>query len=85
MKKEIKKKTEKLLTEAKFDKTMQSVAKSFSDQAETMGLMLKEIKNIHEDNKHFRQSISGLNNDGISYDRKIENLTIRVEKLEAKI
>ena len=47
-------------------------------------IILKEIRTIHEDNKYFRNSISSLNIDGSSYDRKIENLTIRVEKLELK-
>ena len=45
-------------------------------------VMLKEIKTIHEDNKYFRQSISSLNFDGLTYDRKIGDLTTRVEKLE---
>ena len=47
--------------------------------------LLKEIKTIHEDNKYFRQSISSLDIDGLSNDKKIENLTMRVEKLETKI
>lgn len=92
MKKGIKKTNKKFLTEAKFDKTMLSVAKSFErvDQAldrinRTLEVITKELQAIHEDHKHFRQSISSLNSDGISYDRKIENLTIRVEKLEAKV
>ena len=105
MKKVVKKTTEKYVTEAKFgvfektfESSMRSIAKSFSDQNETlkihtdmfkkngevMELMLKEIKNIHEDNKYFKQNISSLNSDGLSYDRKIENLTLRVEKLESK-
>jgi len=84
MKKIIKKNAIKSLSEAKFDKTMQSVARSFSEQAEVMRMILKEIRNIHEDNKYFRQSISGLNSDGISHERRIEDLTIRVEKLELK-
>ena len=46
--------------------------------------MLKEISAIHEDNKRFRETVASLNMDGISYDRRIENLTVRVEKIEIK-
>ena len=74
----MKKITVKYVTERAFEKAM-------SSHAEIMALMLKEIRAIHEDNKHFRESISGLNTDGIFYNRRIENLTIRVEKLESKI
>ena len=45
-------------------------------------ITLKEIMVIHEENKYFRQSISSLDMNDLSYDRKIENLTMRVEKLE---
>ncbi len=38
-------------------------------------IILTEITAIHEDNKYFRQSISTLYSDGISYDKKIDNLT----------
>ena len=37
-------------------------------------MIVKELRAIHDDNKGFRQSVSGLNHDGISYERKIENL-----------
>ncbi len=77
MKKGIKKIIEKYVTEIAFEKAM-------ANHAEIMKSMLKEIRSIHEDNKHFRESISGLNTDGVFYNRRIENLTIRVEKLEAK-
>ncbi len=44
--------------------------------------MMKELRAMHEDRKYFRGTMSSLNSDGLSYNRKIENLTIRVEKLE---
>jgi hypothetical protein len=53
-------------------------------QQGVLEIMLREIKAIHEENKYFRASISNLNLEGLSYDKKIENLTIRVEKLELK-
>ena len=70
--------------EARFENSARDTAKSFADNAEVMALILKEIRTIHEDNKYFRQSISSLNTDGSSHDKKIENLTVRVEKLEVK-
>ncbi|MDO8659346.1 MAG: hypothetical protein Q7K54_01975 [Candidatus Parcubacteria bacterium] len=45
--------------------------------------IMRELKAMHEDRKYFRGTISSLNSDGLSYNRKIENLTIRVEKLES--
>jgi len=51
---------------------------------DVLEVMLKEIRTIHEDNKYFRANISALYTDGVSYDRKINNLTVRVEKLEVK-
>ncbi len=57
--------------------------KDIADNAKVSTLILKEISAIHQDNKNFRQSISSLNSDGVYYNRKIENLTTRVEKLES--
>jgi hypothetical protein len=99
MKKVMKKKTEKYLTEKKFgvfedrfnkfenrfDSSARATAKSFADTAEVMALILKEISSIHEENKYFRQSISSLNTDGVSYDKRISGLDVRVEKLESKM
>ncbi len=89
MKKEVKKTTEKYVTEKTFEKSMKAIAKSFGRvdaslerHEKVLQEILKEIKTIHEDNKYFRQSISNLNIDGSSYDREIEDLKIRVERLE---
>lgn len=91
MKKMVKKESGKYVTESTFEKHMASIAKSFARVEESLKnqnlvteMILKEIKAIHEGNKYFRDSISNLNTDGLSYDRKIENLTARVEKLESK-
>lgn len=84
MKKGLKKTTEKYVTENTFEKHMQNIAKSFDRHEKVMQDILKELKQMHEENKYFRASISNLNLEGLSYDRKIENLTIRVEKLESK-
>ncbi len=42
-------------------------------QEKVLQVMLKEIKAIHEDGKSFRENISSLNSDGLSYDKKISN------------
>lgn len=69
-----------------FDKMEAKMAtkEALKIQQNVLDIMIKEIKTIHEDNKYFRQNISSLNSDGLSYDRKIEDLTVRVEKLELK-
>ena len=99
MKKSVKKTTEKYLTENKFQKfektfegSMRSIAGSFArvdasteEHQKVMQLMLKEIIAIRDDNKYFRENILSLNTDGSSYDRRIDNLNMRVEKLESKI
>ncbi|KKQ87189.1 MAG: hypothetical protein UT09_C0019G0015 [Parcubacteria group bacterium GW2011_GWF2_38_8] len=85
MRKTVKKISQKYVTEKTFERHMQSIAKSFADNAEVMALILKEIRTMHEENKYFRASISNLNIDGLSYDRKIENLTVRMEKVESKL
>ena len=63
-------------------KDVNDVKKDVSSNTKVSNLMLKEISAIHEDNKRFRETVASLNMDGISYNRKIENLTIRMEKLE---
>jgi len=92
MKKVTKKTTEKYVTETTFKKfessfetNMANIAKSFERHEKVMDHILKELQQMHEENKYFRQSISSVNNDGLSFDRKIDNLNVRVEKLEAKM
>lgn len=84
MKKETKKTTEKYVTEKTFEKSMGNIAKSFARQDDISEMILKEIKQIHEDNKYFKNSILDLNINGASCDRKIENLKVRVERLEMR-
>ena len=66
------------------EKRFEGVEKDISNNTKISNLILKEISAIHEDNKHFRETVASLNIDGISYNRRIENLTIRVEALEDK-
>jgi len=92
MKKGAKKPTEKYVTEKTFEKSMNSIAKSFEHinatlerHEEVLQNILKEIKIIHEDHKDFRSSITNLYSENLLRDRKIENLIARVERLETKI
>ncbi len=64
--------------------TINRVDKKLTKHEQVLQLMLKEITVIHEDTKSFRDNISTLYTDHIAYDRKIDNLTVRVEKLEIK-
>lgn len=89
--KNLKKTSEKYVKENTFEKSMRSIANSFEkvfskldNQDKVLDVILKEIKNTREDNRESRKSINNLNSDGISYERRIEDLTIRVEKLESK-
>jgi hypothetical protein len=81
----------KYVTEKTFEKHMGSIAKSFGridsslERHEKVLIeILKQLKNINEESRYFRTSISNLNIEGSSYDRRIENLTLRVERLESK-
>ena len=92
MKKVTQKRTEKYVTEKTFESSMRAIAKSFEGVQETLKkhsqaleVILKTVASTQEDNKYFRQSISGLDKESFSQDKKIENLTMRVEKLEAKV
>ena len=58
--------------------------KTQKTQGDVLQVVLKEIKAVHEDSKSFRDNISTLYTDHVAYDRKIDNLTVRVEKLETK-
>lgn len=64
--------------------TLNKMNKTLTTHGQVIQVMLKEITAIHEDTKSFRENVSSLNSDGLSYNRKIDNLTVRVEKLESK-
>jgi hypothetical protein len=51
---------------------------------DTVQIMLKEITAIHADTKSFRENISSLYTDHLAYDKKIDNILVRVEKVELK-
>ncbi len=54
----MKKVAEKYVTETTFEKHMNNIAKSFTRHEEIMGDILKELRQMHEENKYFRASIS---------------------------
>ena len=91
MKNSVKNGGEKYVTESTFEKHMTNIAKSFARINETLATheevlqnILKEIKAIHEDHKDFRSSIANLYSENLSRDNMMNNLTVRVEKLELK-
>ncbi len=93
MKKVVKKPTaEKYVTEKTFEKAMVSIAKSFQkidDRFEKIDknfdATIKVLSSIQEDNREYKKR--ALENDitMVSHDKKINDLIIRVEKLEAKV
>lgn len=46
--------------------------------------IFERLEMMNEDNKYFRQSIGTLYSDTSPHDRKINYLTMRVDRLEAK-
>ncbi len=51
MKKVAKKSTEKYITEKNFEKHMGGIARSFTRIEESLEMIVRELKNLHEDNK----------------------------------
>ena len=84
MKREASKITEKYVSEKTFESSMLSIAQNFMRIEESLGMIVKELKNLHEDNKYMRQTLSSFTSDVSRHDRKISNLDVRVEKLELK-
>ncbi|MEK9181635.1 MAG: hypothetical protein AAB786_01305 [Patescibacteria group bacterium] len=62
---------------------IKSVNEKLDRHDKVFHLIMKELKAMNDDRKYFKENISSLNSDGLSYNRKIENLTMRVEKLES--
>ena len=89
MEKYSKKTSPRYVTESTFEKHMRSIAKSFAAQAETLvshgqvlQTILKELVAMREDSKYNRNTLLSFVGNISSHDRKINNLTVRVEKLE---
>ena len=92
MKKAAAKKPEKYLTEPVFEKHMASIAKSFGavderlDRHEkTIEIVVKGVRSLQESNAEIKRDIQDfIHHTGI-HERRIDNLTERVEKLEKKV
>ena len=84
MKNEAKIKAEKYVTGKTFDKSMQGIAQSFARVEESLKMVVQELKNLHEDNKYIKQTLFSFTGDVSAQDRKIQNLTVRIERLESK-
>lgn len=99
MKKGVKKITEKYLTEGKFgifektfEKSIISIAKSFNRmderfdrQDKAFELLLKQMQSFTEESREHRQSMSSLMRTDVAQEKNIEDLQIRVERLEMRI
>ena len=64
--------------------TLNKMNKTLTTHGQVIQVMLKEITTIHKNTKSFRENISTLYTDHLAYDRKIDNVIVRVEKLELK-
>ena len=92
MRKEVKKITEKYVTMSAFEKAMASIAKSFTKIDErftrhdkAFELMLKQMQTFTEEAREHRQTMANLVHTDIKQERTVEDLRIRVERLEMKI
>ncbi len=82
-----------------FEKSMASIAKSFLRVDERLEkiderlekhdrmfeTILLEIRNLHEDNKYIRNTLSALVRQDAKDERKMEDMLVRIERLEAKV
>ena len=84
MRKKSRKITEKFVTEATFEKHMRSIAESFTSQGQVLEMILKELQALHNDHKDTLKTLLSFTGDVSSHDRKINNLTVRVEKIETQ-
>lgn len=99
MKKKETKKEFKYTTIVEFEKAMASVAQSFyredkrSDEFEKILnqhekafiVTMKEIQAFREEMKEYRQTMSSLMHTDIKQERNVEDIKIRVERLEMKV
>ena len=97
MKKILKK--EKYVTEPLFEKHMGSIARTLSKIESRLGkideklenhdkaftLLLNQMKTIQEEGKEHRLSMLSLTHSDIRHERTIDDILIRVERLEKKI
>lgn len=92
MKKNVLKSEPKYVTMSAFEKAMGSVSRSFSKIEEKLGkhdeaftLILKQMQIFTEEAREHRQTMSSLMHSDISQERQVEDLKIRVERLETRI
>lgn len=89
MKKPTKEIKQKYVTEATFEKHMRSIAHSFDGLGKGLENLTKAVTGlaqhmniIKEDMKDMKGTLSSFVSDVNSHERRIENLTVRVERLE---
>jgi phage shock protein A len=84
MKKVVKNSKDKYVSESTFEKHMGNIAKSFNRVDDTLEVIIRELRDIKDEQKGTRKDLASFATDVLRHDRRIEDLTIRVEKLEAK-
>lgn len=91
MKKVIAPKIEKYLTISVFEKHMGSIARSFEDIDRRLNhhdtlfeRMFSMIQDVQESNREIRNDIRGYMHHTVTGERRVDDLTERVEKLEHK-
>ena len=72
------------VTENTFEKHMRAIAKSLETHEKVLEGILGELRSLREDNKYIKDTLNGFVSDVSRNDRKINNLTVRVEKLEVE-
>ena len=82
----------KYVTMSALEKAMVSVAKSFSRMDERFDkhdkafeLILKQNQKFREEGREHRQTMSSLKYTDIKQERELEDLKIRVERLETRV
>ena len=83
---------EKYITEPVFEKHMASIARTLTKIDEKLvshdkafSLILNQLKTMQEESKENRMAMSSLMHTDIRYERTIEDILERVDKLERKI
>ena len=78
-------KIEKSVSEKTFEKVMEGVAKTLSNQDKVMSHISTTLGEMKQDIKEIKTGLATLEMVVLSHEKKIENILVRVEKLEAKV
>ena len=68
-----------------FEKSMASIAKAFQSNQAVLEVLVTEVRALHEDNKHIRETLSSFIHSITIQERKTEDVVERLERLEEKV